>query len=90
MTAGELVREAGVSLLTASGRLGKLQAARAPMCRVRLDRPEWRTHLVGSLGRALFTWIEAEGWAKRREESRVVRFSSAGLQAFDATFPRGG
>lgn len=67
--------------------LDALRAKRAPLCRECLDWSERRSHLAGSLGRALFTQMEALGWAKRLPESRVVRFTGAGEAAFYATFP---
>ncbi|WMS42907.1 winged helix-turn-helix domain-containing protein [Acuticoccus sp. MNP-M23] len=82
--------------LTASGHalvegmdidLAALKAARAPLCRECLDWSERRTHLAGSLGRALFSSMEERGWLKRIEGSRTVRFTRAGAAAFDAAFP---
>ncbi|PTX01175.1 ArsR/SmtB family transcription factor [Pararhodobacter aggregans] len=59
-----------------------LSRGRAPLCRACLDWSERRTHLAGSLGRALLTRIEELGWATRQGESRIVRFSPAGEAAF--------
>ena len=95
-----LLREVGEAPeLTAEGRMfveslgvdvAGLETARAPMCRACIDWPERRMHLAGSLGRALLSHMEVEGWARRVEGSRVVRFSAAGAGAFDAAFPRVG
>ncbi len=64
-----------------------LTASRAPLCRPCLDWSERRTHLAGSLGRALLTRIIALGWANRDPASRVVSFSRAGEASFEETFP---
>lgn len=61
-----------------------LTRARAPVCRACLDWSERRTHLAGSLGRALLARIEDLGWARRAEATRVLEFSAAGDRAFAA------
>ena len=66
-----------------------LETARAPMCRSCLDWSERRTHLAGTLGRALLTRMIETGWAQREEGSRVVTFSKSGRAAFDAAFQLG-
>jgi DNA-binding transcriptional ArsR family regulator len=66
--------------------LEALTTARAPVCRTCLDWSARRTHLAGGLGRAMLAEIERRGWAKREKDSRVVRFSRSGAQAFDAEF----
>jgi len=63
--------------------LGKLRAGRSRLCRRCLDWSERRSHLAGSLGRALFTRIEELGWAARDRESRVVTFTPHGRAAFN-------
>lgn len=82
--------------LTADGRafmtgigvdLAALERGRAPLCRACLDWSERRTHLAGSLGRALLARIEVMGWATRQPDSRAVLFSSAGERAFHISFP---
>ena len=62
----------------------KLQTSRSPMCRECLDWSERRSHLAGSLGRALLTRFEDLGWATREKATRVVTFSPAGEASFDA------
>ena len=79
----EFVGEFGVDLAV-------LTRARGALCRECLDWSERRSHLAGSLGRALFSRVEALGWARREPDSRVVRFSPRGLAAFDAAFPPAG
>lgn len=59
-----------------------LSRGRAPLCRACLDWSERRTHLAGSLGRALLTRIEELGWATRHGDSRIVRFTPPGEAAF--------
>lgn len=68
--------------------VGKLSAARAPLCRECLDWSERKNHLAGSLGRALLARFEALGWAERMEGTREVRFSPRGQELFARTFPR--
>ena len=64
--------------------VAKLSKAKAPLCKTCLDWSERRSHLAGSLGRALLTRFEELGWAKREKASRVVTFNPAGEAAFDA------
>ena len=82
-------------VLTASGQefiaqfgvdLEALTKQRAPLCRSCLDWSERRTHLAGSLGRAMLTKMEQSGWAKRDNQSRALIFSQAGAAAFQAVF----
>ncbi|MEE9428009.1 MAG: transcriptional regulator, partial [Paracoccaceae bacterium] len=64
-----------------------LAKQRGPMCRECLDWSARRSHLAGSLGRALLGHIYAQGWAKRVDGTRIVRFSAAGQAAFGGMFP---
>ncbi len=64
--------------------VGKLRAARAPLCRECLDWNERCAHLVGNLGRAFLTRIEELGWAKRDRRTRILTFSHEGERAFNA------
>lgn len=68
--------------------LGALQKARVPLCRECLDWSERRSHLAGSLGRALLTRFEELAWAKRDQKTRVVSFSHTGAKAFHQMFPK--
>ncbi len=79
-TGARFVRDFGVDL-------DGLQAARAPLCRQCLDWSERRSHLAGSLGRALLARIEGKGWARHDEGSRAVVFTPRGRTAFDGVFP---
>jgi len=85
----------GSLLLTAKGErfvvdlgieLDKLRASRSVLCRTCLDWSERRTHLAGSLGRALFEEFERLRWLKRVPGSRAIKFSSKGEQEFNRIF----
>ncbi len=67
--------------------LDGLTSSRAPLCRSCLDWSERRTHLAGSLGRAMLTRMETRGWVRRDADSRVILFSRDGSAAFEAAFP---
>jgi len=64
--------------------LDTLSKKRAPLCRECLDWSERRSHLAGSLGRAMLDRFEALGWAKRDADSRIVSFSRRGRDGFEA------
>ncbi|ALG90439.1 MULTISPECIES: ArsR/SmtB family transcription factor [Actibacterium] len=70
------VREFGIDL-------DALAANRAPLCRECLDWSERRSHLAGSLGRALLHRIEELGWARRDRETRAVLFTPRGRNGFE-------
>jgi DNA-binding transcriptional ArsR family regulator len=93
---GVLIEEAEELRLTADGAaflqefgldIAGLNAARAPLCRSCLDWSERRTHLAGSLGRALLARFEALAWMRRDPASRAIRVTRAGRAAFDTAFP---
>lgn len=65
---------------------GQLSGQRRPLCRSCLDWSVRRTHLAGALGAAILDKIIAEKWARREPESRVVRFTPPGRQAFAKAF----
>ncbi len=86
--AGIAPTETGRGFLAGLGLdLAALERGRAPLCRECLDWSERRTHLAGSLGRAILVRIETLGWARRKAGSRVVRFSPEGLRQFARHFP---
>lgn len=60
-----------------------LTAKRTPLCRECLDWSERRSHLAGSLGRAVLSRIEQLGWARRTAETRVVAFTKLGEAQFE-------
>lgn len=64
-----------------------LQAGRTPLCRECLDWSERRSHLAGSLGRALLARFEDMGWASRDRRTRIVRFTPEGERRFGLAFP---
>ncbi|MGJ8527807.1 ArsR/SmtB family transcription factor [Maritalea sp.] len=55
---------------------------RRPLCRQCLDWSERRTHLAGTLGKAILDQIYQRKWAKREPSSRIVTFSGQGQKAF--------
>lgn len=67
--------------------LASLKTGRAPLCRTCLDWSERRTHLAGSLGRAMLMQMEELDWIKRDTKSRALLFSPRGRTAFDEAFP---
>ncbi|RCW21509.1 ArsR family transcriptional regulator [Ciceribacter lividus] len=78
----------GESLLSGHGiDFAALKARRRPLCRACLDWSERRTHLAGSLGKALLTHFLDRGEARQVEGSRVVTFSPEGERRFRAMFP---
>jgi DNA-binding transcriptional ArsR family regulator len=92
---GHLVLQGGHLALTESGSafvtdfgidLDELRKARVPLCRECLDWSARRSHLAGSLGRAFLTRFEEQGWAKRKDRTRVVSFSDFGIAAFCELF----
>ncbi|MDX8348411.1 winged helix-turn-helix domain-containing protein [Cognatiyoonia sp. IB215446] len=79
---------AGEDFVTGFGvDLGRLEDARAPLCRSCLDWSERRTHLAGSLGRAMLARMEDTGWLRRDTTSRAIHFSASGQSQFDQAFP---
>lgn len=63
--------------------LAALTAKKTPLCKACLDWSERRTHLAGSLGRALLSRILDLGWASRVPDTRIVAFTAAGEAQFD-------
>lgn len=62
----------------------QLERQRGPVCRECLDWSERRSHLAGSLGRAMLAQILEKGWATRDAGSRAVKFSPHGRAALDS------
>ena len=92
---GRLSTRAGALRLTKAGRVfaaefgidvDGLFAQRAEPCRECLDWSERRSHLAGSLGRALLARFVELGWARIDRASRVVTFTPQGLRRFRAYF----
>lgn len=80
--------ETGEKLIAGHGiDVDMLKALRRPICRACLDWSERRTHLSGSLGRALLSHFLDAGLARRENGSRVIRFSPEGEQRFATMFP---
>lgn len=81
---------AGETLLSRQGiDIGALRARRRPLCRACLDWSERRSHLAGTLGAALLSHFFDHGFARRVEESRIIRFSPEGERQFFEWFPLG-
>lgn len=62
-----------------------LQGSRAPLCRACLDWSERRSHLAGSLGRALLSQMEELSWISR-DKGRTIKFSVKGNREFTEVF----
>lgn len=62
---------------------------KSPLCRECLDWSERRSHLAGSLGRALLSRFEELSWATRNQKTRVVSFSREGHREFERLFSVG-
>jgi len=95
MAQGHLIIEQDELRLTPSGAvfakklridLDTLKGQKSPLCRECLDWSERRSHLAGSLGRALLSRFEELSWAKRSQKTRVVSFSREGVREFERLF----
>lgn len=82
-----LLTESGWKFALALGiEVETLSAARSALCRECLDWSERRSHLAGSLGRALLARFVALDWASVNRETRVVKFTIDGLNRFNDLF----
>tara|TARA_R110002072_G_scaffold13968_5_gene58160 strand:- start:5100 stop:5780 length:681 start_codon:yes stop_codon:yes gene_type:complete len=63
-----------------------LKRSKTPLCRPCLDWSARRSHLAGSVGRALLAQMQALEWAARIEGTRIVAFTQYGESAFQKTF----
>ena len=63
-----------------------LAAGRPALCRECLDWSERRSHLAGSLGRALFARFVELDWASVEKATRIVTFTPSGARQFQAMF----
>lgn len=79
----------GETLLAADWGLdiGALRGKRRPLCKACLDWSERRTHLGGTLGRALLDTLLDRGLARRVADSRVIEFTPDGERRFQRAFP---
>lgn len=66
--------------------VSQIASSRTPLCRECLDWSERKTHLAGSLGRALLDLMIEERWVELNGNSRVVSFTAHGKAKFAATF----
>lgn len=60
--------------------------SKRPVCKACLDWSMRRTHLAGSLGKAVLDHIFAQGWAARPPGTRIVAFTKSGESAFLKAF----
>jgi DNA-binding transcriptional ArsR family regulator len=67
--------------------LSTLASSRRPLCKSCLDWSERRSHLAGTLGKALLSRMFEQGWARRSADSRAVIFSPEGERKFLLQFP---
>lgn len=80
--------DAGAAFVTGFGvDLAPLRSGRAVLCKRCLDWSERRSHLAGSLGRALLSRVVELKWARREAASRAVTFTAQGERAFLQAFP---
>ncbi len=63
-----------------------LEQAKRPVCKSCLDWSVRRSHLAGALGAAFLQQFHDRTWARREQNTRVVRFSPNGLIAFKQVF----
>ncbi|HWJ88459.1 MAG TPA: winged helix-turn-helix domain-containing protein [Pelagibacterium sp.] len=92
---GYLAWDGGRLRLTEPGRdfaaglgidVGKLTASRSELCRECLDWSERRSHLAGSLGRAMLARFVEMGWARVDKSTRIVTFTPSSLRQFRSMF----
>jgi DNA-binding transcriptional ArsR family regulator len=65
----------------------RLSVSRTPLCRECLDWSERKTHLAGSLGRALLDHMIEDKWVVHYSNSRAVAFTVRGQWRFAEVFP---
>jgi hypothetical protein len=63
-----------------------LKSAKRPVCRACLDWSERRSHLAGALGAQLLDRFFELKWARRVENTRIIRFSPQGEVSFAKLF----
>ena len=81
------ITDPGFGFLTDFGiDLAGLAQSKAPLCRSCLDWSARKTHLAGSVGRALLSRMQELDWCSRTQGSRVVVFSTTGKVEFERKF----
>ncbi|MGC0055365.1 ArsR/SmtB family transcription factor [Brucella pituitosa] len=92
---GHLVCRENELSLTGTGRdfvvafgidIERLSASRSIICRECLDWSERRSHLAGSLGRALLARLVELNWARVDKSTRIVTFTVSGARQFHLMF----
>lgn len=68
--------------------IDKLAAGRSELCRDCLDWSERRSHLAGSLGRAMLARFVELGWARLDRSTRIVTFTTTGSRQFGSIFEK--
>lgn len=68
--------------------IDKLAAGRSELCRECLDWSERRSHLAGSLGRAMLARFVELGWARLDRSTRIVTFTTTGSRQFGSMFEK--
>ncbi|MGI9412210.1 MAG: hypothetical protein ACR2PM_00975 [Hyphomicrobiales bacterium] len=95
-TRGLVIEDGDILDLTGSGEafvtgfgidMDGLKTSRRPLCKSCLDWSARRSHLAGSLGTAFLQRFYEQGWAKREDGTRVVRFTKRGEAEFLEHFP---
>ena len=78
-----VLTSAGETLFQQAGAdIGQLSTKRRPLCKHCLDWSERRHHLAGTLGHWVLQDVFQQGWAQQDMDSRVIRFTPRGLNAF--------
>ena len=86
-TAGIALTTKGSTFLLDFGiNIQSLERKTSPLCRECLDWSARRSHLSGSLGRALLDQFIKLGWATRDTKGRAILFSQNGEAAFNDIF----
>lgn len=81
--------ESGRNFATSLGvNVEKLAAGRSELCRECLDWSERRSHLAGSLGRAMLARFVELDWAHLDKSTRIVTFTTTGLRHFRSMFQK--
>ena len=63
-----------------------LAKSKRPVCKSCLDWSERRSHLSGALGHWVLTDLLQKGWAVQNLNSRVIRFTQAGIVKFNKAY----
>ncbi|WP_162651307.1 winged helix-turn-helix domain-containing protein [Lentilitoribacter sp. Alg239-R112] len=67
--------------------IAAITLTRRPLCKSCLDWSSRRTHLAGALGTAFLHHFFQIGWASRKDNSRIIKFTQKGEKQFLKMFP---